>query len=92
MVEPSEHSKRFFVADLKPQDVVRSTFLVRSKGVMQAKNGRPYLALTLSDRTGIVDTRVWSDDAVELADRLMKAILWPLRVEPTGFKTDSSSL
>ncbi len=62
-----QESKRFFVSDLKPQDVVRSTFLVKSKGVMHAKNGKPYLALTLSDRTGCVDTRIWSEDAVDLA-------------------------
>ncbi len=60
-------SKRFFVADLKPQDVVRSTFMVKSKGVMQAKNGKHYLALMLGDCTGAVDTRVWTDDVVQLA-------------------------
>lgn len=53
---------------MKPQDTVRSTFLVRAKGVQQAKNGKPYLALTLADRTGFVDTRIWSEDAVELAE------------------------
>lgn len=60
-------TKRYFVSDLKPQDVVRSTFMVKSKGVMQAKNGKPYLALILGDCTGTVDTRVWTNDVVELA-------------------------
>ncbi len=60
-------SKRFFVSDLKPQDQVRSTFMVKGLSVLQSKNGKPYLALTLSDRTGSVDTRVWAEDAAELA-------------------------
>ncbi|MBY0372234.1 HD domain-containing protein [bacterium] len=64
---PPPSSKRFFVADIKPQDTVRTTFLVRSKGVQQAKNGRPYLVLTLADRTGCIDTRVWAEDADALA-------------------------
>jgi 3'-5' exoribonuclease len=66
---PTVPSKQFFIADLKPQDTVRSTFLVKSKGVMQARNGKPYLAMILGDCTGSVDTRVWTDDAVQLADQ-----------------------
>lgn len=67
MATTPESIKRFFVSDLKPQDTVRSSFMVKSKGIMQAKNGQPYLALTLGDRTGCVDTRVWTKDVVELA-------------------------
>jgi 3'-5' exoribonuclease len=59
--------KRFFVSDLKPQDQVRTTFMVRSLSVLQSKNGKPYLAMQLSDRTGSVDTRVWTEDAAEMA-------------------------
>ncbi len=57
----SNVEKHIFISDLKPQDIVRTSFLVRSKEVMQSRNGKPYLALTLSDRTGAVDTRVWED-------------------------------
>ncbi len=35
---------------------------------MQAKNGKPYLAMILGDRTGIVDTRIWTEDVIALAD------------------------
>src|SRR4051812_47009914 len=61
--------KQFFVANIKPSDIVRTTLLVKSKGVMQAKNGKPYLAMTLGDCTGSVDTRVWTDDVVELSSQ-----------------------
>ncbi len=67
MATTPELSKQFFIADIKPQDTVRSSFMVKSKGLLQAKNGQPYLALTLGDRTGCVDTRVWTKDVVELA-------------------------
>lgn len=53
--------KQIFISDLKAKDVVRTSFLVRSKDLMMAKNGRPYLSLTLSDRTGSIDTRVWEN-------------------------------
>lgn len=59
--------KHIFVADLKPKDVVRTTFLVKSKQLMEAKNGKPYLALVLQDKSGAIDTRVW-EGAAEMAE------------------------
>lgn len=53
--------KQIFVRDLRAQDVVRSTFLVKSKTLTTARNSKPYLALTLSDKSGDVDTRIWDD-------------------------------
>jgi 3'-5' exoribonuclease len=60
-------TKEFFVADLRPRDMVRTTFLVQTKNVLLNKNGRPYLAMTLRDRTGAVDTRVW-ESAEEIGE------------------------
>lgn len=54
-------TKEFFVSDLRPKDMVRTTFLVQSKNVLMNKNGRPYLAMMLRDRTGSVDTRIWEN-------------------------------
>jgi len=62
---PSAVEKHIFISDLKAQDIVRTSFLVRSKELMQSRNGKPYLAMQLGDRTGAIDTRVWED-----ADRL----------------------
>lgn len=56
------------IMDLESNQRVNATFLVQRKQVMQARNGKPYLTLTLSDRSGTLDTRVWSD-AEQVAER-----------------------
>ncbi len=58
---PRASEKCIFIKDLKGNDVVRSTFLVQSKTMPMAKNGKPYLSLMLSDSTGVIDTRIWHD-------------------------------
>lgn len=57
--------KHLFIKDLKPKDVVRTSFLVKYKAMAASKNGKPYLTMILADRTGDIDTRVW-DRAEEL--------------------------
>ncbi len=39
--------------------VVTSYFLVQSKEVRSTREGKPYLALRLGDRTGMVEARMW---------------------------------
>lgn len=58
---PSAAAKQIFIKDLQAKDSVRTTFLVKSKQLMQAKNGKAYLTLLLSDRTGNLDSRVWEE-------------------------------
>ena len=48
-----------FISDLKEGEVVESAYLVREKSFDTTKNGNPYIALELSDRTGMVDCRKW---------------------------------
>jgi len=48
-----------FISDLKEGDVVESVYLVREKSFDVTKNGNPYIALELSDKTGMVDCRKW---------------------------------
>ena len=52
--------KSVFVADLEPDQPVNSFFLVSAKEVLQTRDGKPYLRLELADRTGSIDTRMWS--------------------------------
>ncbi len=52
--------KTVFVADLEADQTVNSFFLVSAKEVLQTRDGKPYLRLELSDRTGSIDTRMWS--------------------------------
>ncbi|MBI4404258.1 MAG: HD domain-containing protein [Deltaproteobacteria bacterium] len=60
-VSAPPQQKLIFIKDLKAQDEVQSTFLVKSKETFMAKSGKPYLALLLMDRTGEIDARVWEN-------------------------------
>jgi 3'-5' exoribonuclease len=53
-----------YIAELEPSQIVNGTFLVQHKEVRQKKSGEPYLTLTLSDRTGELDARMF-DNAAE---------------------------
>jgi len=50
--------------------VITSFFLVQSKEVRSTRDGKPYLAVRLADRTGAVEARLWDGlDALEEFDR-----------------------
>lgn len=53
-----------YVRDLQPNQVITSVFLVHSKDIRQKRTGEPYLSMTLGDRTGDVDAKMW-DNAAE---------------------------
>jgi 3'-5' exoribonuclease len=53
-----------YVTELEPNQLVHGTFLVQHKDVRQKKSGEPYLSLTLADRTGELDAKMW-DNAQE---------------------------
>ena len=50
-----------FIADFEEGDAAHQFFLVRRVETRSDKSGKPYLALTLGDRTGEIEARVWSD-------------------------------
>jgi 3'-5' exoribonuclease len=56
-----------FVRDLKPEEPLNSVFLVSAKDVRRGKNGDPYLLITLCDKTGEIEARVW-DSVQETSD------------------------
>ena len=53
-----------YLSELQPNQTVQGTFLVSYKDVRQKKSGDPYLSLTLTDRTGELDAKMW-DNAAE---------------------------
>ncbi len=53
-----------YVSELEPNQLITATFLVSHKDVRQKKTGEPYLSLTLSDRSGDLDAKMW-DNAAE---------------------------
>ena len=56
-----------FVNELEPNQVFTTSFLVQSKEIRQKKTGEPFLSLTLSDRTGELDAKMW-DNVAEVLD------------------------
>ena len=60
--------KAKFVKDIKEGELVRDLFLVGSKAQLVSNAGKPYLNLTLRDRTGQFEGRVW-DRAEEIGKR-----------------------
>lgn len=57
--KPGAQGNHLWVKDIKEDDIVDGLYLVKSKRLAQTKNGAPFLSLTLSDRTGDIETRVW---------------------------------
>jgi 3'-5' exoribonuclease len=61
--------KDFFISDCAHQEnkVITSSFVVVSKQVKPKKTGEPYLALTLGDRTGQLEAKIWDnvEDALD---------------------------
>src|SRR5271154_1908630 len=52
-----------YVREMKPNQVVTTTFLVHVKDIRQKKSGDPYLSLLLGDRTGDIDAKMWDNVA-----------------------------
>jgi 3'-5' exoribonuclease len=55
--------KDFFLCDCigHENEIITSTFVVVSKQVKPKKSGEPYLALTLGDRTGHIEAKMWDN-------------------------------
>ena len=53
--------KDIYVRDLKPNQIIISSFLVHSKELRFRKTGEGYLALALADKTGEVEAKMWED-------------------------------
>lgn len=56
-----------YISELEPNQVIHGIFLVQHKDIRQKKSGDPYLSLSLADRTGEVDAKMW-DNAAEVLD------------------------
>src|SRR5205807_1544787 len=65
--------KDFFICDCAQHEnkVIISSFVVVSKQVKPKKTGEPYLALTLGDRSGHVEAKMWDnvEDAIDVFDQ-----------------------
>lgn len=61
-----EPGSRIWVREIKENDRVHGLYLAKVKRTGKTKKGDPFLSLTLSDRTGDVECRVW-ENAAELS-------------------------
>ncbi len=57
--------KKMFVSGLQEGQQVRDLFVIARKNLAETKAGKPYLSLTLMDKTGEIEARIW-DNAVAL--------------------------
>ncbi|MCT4641636.1 MAG: OB-fold nucleic acid binding domain-containing protein [Bacteriovoracaceae bacterium] len=62
---------RITVNSLSPKDNIESTFLVKHIALMEAKDGKKYLNIILSDATGDIEARVWND-AADIFEKIEK--------------------
>jgi 3'-5' exoribonuclease len=53
--------KTIFISDFSEGQQIHDLFLVSRKNLAETKNGKPYLALSLMDRTGEVEARIWDN-------------------------------
>ncbi len=58
--------KESFVAELKPETSVHTTFLVQSKERKIARSGNAYLDLDLRDSSGVIRAKLWDCDRYTL--------------------------
>jgi 3'-5' exoribonuclease len=52
-----------YVKELAPNQTISTFFLVQNKEIRQKKSGEPYLSLSLGDRTGELDAKMWDNVA-----------------------------
>src|SRR5258708_25686486 len=60
-----------YMKELEPNQSISTFFLVQNKEIRQKKSGEPYLSLSLSDRTGELDAKMWDNvaEVMETFDR-----------------------
>jgi 3'-5' exoribonuclease len=63
--------KGMFVEEIDAERPVEGVFYIAAKKLANTRDGKPYLSLTLADRTGQIEAKIW-DDAVSLDSKCKK--------------------
>lgn len=63
------HMAKIYVAEIEPNQEVSSVFVATESQLRTARNGTPFLALKLTDKTGEIVGRMW-ENAVEAAEAI----------------------
>jgi 3'-5' exoribonuclease len=53
--------KKIFISELKTNEKIDSFFHLRKKNLKLTKTDKPYLELTLADKTGTIEARLWDN-------------------------------
>jgi 3'-5' exoribonuclease len=62
----SAETKHVWIKDIHENETVEGAYLVKSKTGGQTRQGSPFLTLTLGDKTGTIEARIW-DNAEEMS-------------------------
>jgi 3'-5' exoribonuclease len=67
---------KVLIKNLVEKQTVQTVFLVREKTLNTGKTGKPYLSLSLADKSGFIDGRIWDsaedwNDAFDVDDFVM---------------------
>jgi len=54
-------TEKKYIADFKEGDVVSRSLYLASRSRLLTRSGKPYLSLTLRDKTGTINAKVWED-------------------------------
>jgi 3'-5' exoribonuclease len=68
VLKPVTPEKKIFISRIKEGQTVEDLFLVKDMNRAETRSGKPYLILTLMDRTGEIPARLW-----ENADAFLEA-------------------
>ena len=52
-----------FIKDFKPGDRVADIYMCKHKQSATTKNGKEYYSVTLQDKTGTVDAKIWEPNS-----------------------------
>lgn len=57
-----------YIRDLKEGSKVKDIYLVKKKQELTTKNGKAYDSLTLQDKTGTIDAKIWDPNSMGIGD------------------------
>ena len=57
-----------YIKDLNDGDRVADIYMVKQRTAAVTKNGKNYLSVTLQDKTGVIDAKVWDPSSPGIAE------------------------
>ncbi len=87
MKEPtmSHHAPHTWIKDIQQGDSVQGLYMVREKRLGKTRRGDAFLTISLADRTGDVEAKVW-DHAEEVSSRFKTGDVLDIEGSATSFR------